>query len=314
MRILVTGGCGYVGSVLVPKLLEAGHEVTVEDLMWFGRHLESHAQLTVRKWDFRDVHILRGDLDAVIHLAAVANDPSGDLNPKLTWETNALGSMRLADAAAKAGVKQFIYASSGSVYGVSDAPKVTEETPLVPISDYNKTKAVAERCVLSYSDQMAVQVIRPATVCGFSPRMRLDVVVNQLTMEACTKGKLVVKTPNAIRPHIHIEDMTYLYCWLLEHPELTGIYNAGFENQSVGTTAEAVRVLCNIEEPIEYAAESNDPRSYRLNSDKLLKAGFKPKHTVEDAIKDIANRFATGELVDKDECHNVRHLRNLLRV
>ena len=161
---------------------------------------------------------------------------------------------------------------------------------------------------------MAVQVIRPATVCGFSPRMRLDVVVNQLTMEACTKGKLVVKTPNAIRPHVHIDDMTDLYVWLLEHPELTGIYNAGFENYAVGTTAEAVLAICGITEPIAYAAESNDPRSYRLNADKLLKAGFKPKHTVEDAIKDIAGRFANGELVDKDECHNIKTLKNLLRV
>ena len=305
MRVLVTGGCGYIGSVLVPKLLAAGHAVDVWDVMWFGVN-----QLNFDKVDIRNHPDFSAD--AVIHLAAIANDPSGDLDPKLTWEVNALATMQLADAAAKVRVKQFIYASSGSVYGVSDAPQVTEDTTLNPLSDYNKTKMVAERCVLSYADQMAVQVIRPATVCGFSQRMRLDVVVNQLTMEACTKGKLVVKTPHAIRPHIHIEDMTDLYCWLLEHPELTGIYNAGFENQSVGTTAEAVRILCNIEAPIEYA-ESNDPRSYRLNSDKLLKAGFKPKHTVEDAIRYIANRFASGELVDKDECHNVRHLKNLLR-
>lgn len=311
MRVLCTGGSGYIGSVLVPKLLDAGHEIIVVDAMWFGDHLPQHKKLNVAGFDIRYWDFLTWP-EAVVHLAAIANDPSGDLDSKLTWEVNALATMRLADAAAKAGVKQFIYASSGSVYGVSDAPQVTEETPLVPISDYNKTKAVAERCVLSYADQMAVQVIRPATVCGFSPRMRLDVVVNQLTMEACTKGELVVKTPHAIRPHIHIEDMTDLYCWLLEHPELAGIYNAGFENQSVGTTAEAVRVLCNIGAQIEYA-ESNDLRSYRLNSDKLLKAGFKPKHTVEDAIRDIANRFASGELVDKDECHNIRMMKNWLR-
>lgn len=276
--------------------------------MWFGNYLPQHKRLFVWKDDFRNW--TRLDVDAVIHLAAIANDPSGELDPRLTWETNALGTMELARTAAKCGVKQFIYASSGSVYGISDVPKVTEEVEPFPLSDYNKTKIVAERCVLSYADKMAVQIVRPATVCGWSPRMRLDVVVNQLVSEAF-KGDLVVKTPLAIRPHIHIDDMTDLYCWMLEHPKVTGIYNAGFENYSVGTVAETVRALVK-SVPLTLSTESNDPRSYRLNSDKLLKAGFKPNYTVEHAIKEVASRFQMGTLKDTDECHNVRHLKNLL--
>ena len=147
MRVLVTGGCGYVGSVLVPKLLAAGHLVRVVDLQWFGNYLVQHPCLTVEQADFRQCEV---NEDAVIHLAAIANDPHGDLDPKLTWETNALGTMQLADKAARSGVKQFIYASSGSVYGISDAPQVTEDLPLFPLSEYNKTKMVAERVVLSY--------------------------------------------------------------------------------------------------------------------------------------------------------------------
>lgn len=303
MRVLVTGGCGYIGSVLVPKLK---HDVTVVDLEWFGNHIADCAKFY--KADFRDFDV--SGFDAVIHLAAVANDPSGDLDPVLTCKINALGTQQLAEKCMRAGVKQFIYASSGSVYGVSDAPQVTEETPLHPLSAYNETKMVAERCVLSYADKMAVQILRPATVCGYSPRMRLDVVVNMLVAEAMTTGKLTIKTPNAIRPHINIEDMADLYLWMLERPHLTGIFNAGFENYSVCATAEAVRAMCDIGE-LEYSTVSNDPRSYRLNSDKLLNAGFRPKRTVADAIKDLYGRFASGELKDKDECHNIKTLKRL---
>lgn len=299
MVVLVTGGCGYTGTVLVPKLLAAGYEVIVLDTMWFGNHLLQHPYLTVVKGDIRDYGAFL--VDAIIHLAAVANDPTGDLDPKLTWEINALATMRLADHAARTGVKQFIYASSGSVYGVTDAPQVTEDLPLHPLSEYNKTKMVAERCVLSYQDQMQVKIVRPATVCGYSPRMRLDVVVNMLTMQALTKGVITVLGGNQVRPNIHIHDLTDLYVYLLDVP-LTGIYNAGFENLTVLEIAELVKqfVPCGIE-----VRPSNDARSYRMNSDKLLKV-FKPRFDVETAIMDVCAQYQAGKLKDEDRHYNLR--------
>lgn len=301
MRVLVTGGCGYVGSALLPLL--AGNEVAVADLQWFG----NATGFPCKPVDYRDLSIetLR-NFDAVIHLAAVANDPSSELDPALTWETNALGTMQLADRCAKALVKQFIYASSGSVYGVSDAPEVTEDTELNPLSAYNKTKMVAERCLLSYADRMAVQIVRPATVCGVSPRQRLDVVVNALAVQAFATGRINVEGGKQMRPHIHIQDMARLYVWLLERPHLTGIWNVGFENASVMETA---KLIASYIEAVIVERPSNDPRSYRMNSDKLLKAGFVPKHNVNAAIGDLLDAFAKGNLEDTDICHNVRWLK-----
>ena len=170
MHILVTGGCGYIGSVLVPKLLALGHRVTVLDIMWFGNFLPEHKSLTVIKKDIRSIDELSIDrMDAVVHLANVANDPCGDLDSKLTWEINALATMRLVEWTIRGGAKQFVYASSGSVYGVKEEPDVTEDLSLLPISDYNKTKMISERVLLSYKDDILVQCIRPATVCGLSP-------------------------------------------------------------------------------------------------------------------------------------------------
>lgn len=303
MRVCVTGGAGYVGSVLVPKLLAAGHHVRVLDLCWFGNYLEPHPRLKVIQADIRNLDLQIGAADALIHLAAVANDPAGDLDPKLTWEVNALATMQLADRCAHEGVSQFIYASSGSVYGVSDAPQVTETTPLVPLSDYNKTKMVAERCVLSYGRKMQVQVIRPGTVCGYSPRMRLDVVVNMLTMQALTKSVITVLGGQQMRPHICIEDMTDLYLFMLGHSEMTGIYNAGFENISVAAIA---RMAANIIGSRIVTLPSTDPRDYRMNSDKLLKAGFKPTQTVFKAILQITEKFNNGQFKDEPQWHNLK--------
>jgi nucleoside-diphosphate-sugar epimerase len=192
MKILVTGGCGYKGHVLIPKLLSQGHKVCAFDIQWFGNFLEPHKNLKVVKGDVRNIEEvpLDANVDCVIHLASIANDPCGDLNPKLTWEVSALATMQLADKAKRLGVKWFIYASSGSVYGVKEEENVTEDLILEPISEYNKTKMVAERVLLSYQDDMTVQIIRPATVCGYSPRMRLDVSVNLLTMHALSKRKI----------------------------------------------------------------------------------------------------------------------------
>jgi nucleoside-diphosphate-sugar epimerase len=212
MNVFVTGGCGYKGSVLVPKLLARGYKVQVLDTQWFGSFLPAHPNLTVTKGDVRDIDSINlHDVDTVIHLSSVANDPCGDLDPKLTWEISALATMQLADKAVRQGVKQFIYASSGSVYGIKDEDQVTEDLELKPISEYNKTKMVSERVLLSYQDEMTVQIIRPATVCGVSPRMRLDVAVNLLTMQALSKGKITVFGGNQARPNIHLDDITDLY-------------------------------------------------------------------------------------------------------
>ena len=304
MKILVTGACGYKGTVLVPKLLATGHEIVALDIMWFGNFLKPHPALTVIQGDVRDVEAIDlGNVEAIVHLSSVANDPCGDLDPKLTWEISCLATMQLADKAARVGIRQFVYASSGSVYGVKDDPQVTEDLELKPISEYNKTKMVAERVLLSYQDKMAVQIIRPATVCGYSPRMRLDVSVNMLTMQALTREHITVFGGNQTRPNIHIDDITDVYLFMLDHPEHRGIYNAGFENISIMDIAERV---------VEHApakitvSESNDPRSYRVNSDKLLATGFRPKKTVDDAIKDLVHRYRTGELKDDDRFHNLK--------
>jgi nucleoside-diphosphate-sugar epimerase len=304
MRILVTGACGYKGTVLVPKLLKAGHDVVAIDTMWFGNYLESHKNLSVMKVDVRNVEQIGLDgIDAIIHLSSIANDPCGDLDPKLTWEVSALATMQLADKAVRKGVRKFIFASSGSVYGVKEEAQVTEDLELKPISEYNKTKMVSERVLLSYKDDMTVQIVRPATVCGYSPRMRLDVSVNMLTMQALTKGKITVFGGNQTRPNIHIDDITDIYLFLLDHPEVKGVYNAGFENISILDIAKQVTRHVPAEIVV---TESNDPRSYRVNSDKLLATGYRPKKSVEDAIRDIIQKFRSGVLKDEERYYNLK--------
>ena len=304
MRVLVTGACGYKGTVLVPKLLAQGHEVVAFDIMWFGNFLEPHPALEVVRGDVRNIDEIDLDgVDAIVHLSSVANDPCGDLDPKLTWEISALATMQLADKAVRKGIRRFVYASSGSVYGIKDEPQVTEDLELKPISEYNKTKMVAERVLLSYADDMVVQIIRPATVCGYSPRMRLDVSVNMLTMQALTRRKITVFGGEQTRPNIHIDDITDLYVFMLEHPQHTGVYNAGFENISIMDIAR--RVAACVETEI-VVTESNDPRSYRVNSDKLLATGFRPKKTVDDAVSEIIQKYKNGALRDEERFHNLK--------
>ncbi len=304
MRVLVTGACGYKGSVLVPKLIARGHDVVAFDIQWFGNFLPEHPALTVVRGDVRDADAVPLDgIEAIIHLSSVANDPCGDLDPKLTWEISCLATMQLADQAMRRGIRRFIYASSGSVYGVKEEPEVREDLPLLPISEYNKTKMCAERILLSYRDEMVVQIVRPATVCGFSPRMRLDVSVNMLTMQALTRGVITVFGGAQVRPNIHIQDIAELYVFLLDHPEHVGIYNAGFENISILEIARMVTE--HVDARIE-VTPSNDPRSYRINSDRLLATGFRPTHSVQDAIKELIGMYRQGALRDEDHFHNLR--------
>lgn len=304
MRLFVTGACGYKGTVLVPKLIEKGHEVVAFDTQWFGNNLRPHPELTVIKGDVRNPgeYDLTG-IDGVIHLSSIANDPAGDLDPKLTWEVSCLATMRLADKAVRQGVKQFIFASSGSVYGVKAEEQVTEDLDLLPISEYNKTKMCAERILLSYKDDMVVQIVRPATVCGFSPTMRNDVSVNMLTMLALKNGKITVFGGDQTRPNIHMDDITDLYIFLLDHPDHAGIYNAGFENITILQIAEMVAKHVDAEIIV---TPSNDPRSYRVNSDRLLATGFRPKKTVEDAIKELVGLYRQGVWKDEPSFHRMK--------
>jgi nucleoside-diphosphate-sugar epimerase len=304
MNVFVTGGCGYKGTVLVPKLLERGYKVQVLDAQWFGNFLPTHPNLTVTKGDVRDIESINlQGVDTVIHLSSVANDPCGDLDPKLTWEISALATMQLADKAVRQSVKQFIFASSGSVYGIKSEDQVTEDLELKPISEYNKTKMVSERVLLSYQDDMIVQVIRPATVCGLSHRMRLDVAVNLLTMQALKKGKITVFGGRQARPNIHIEDITDVYLHFMDYPTHTGVFNAGFENITILDIANLITKHIPVEIIV---TESNDPRSYRINSDKLLATGFKPKKTVEHAVQEIIESYRSGVLEDEDHFYNLK--------
>ena len=310
MKILVTGACGYKGTVLVPKLLTAGHEVVAFDIMWFGNHLAPHPKLRVVEGDVRDIGSVPLDgVDGVIHLSSVANDPCSDLDPKLTWEISCLATMQLADKAVRVGIPHFIYASSGSVYGLKDEPQVTEDLELVPLSEYNKTKMVGERVLLSYADRMAVQIVRPATVCGLSPRMRLDVAVNLLTMQALAKGEITVLGGDQTRPNIHIDDITDLYLFLLDRPQVTGVFNAGFENLSI---LEIANLVAGVSGAKIVVKPSNDPRSYRVNSDKILATGFHPKKSVKMAIDEIGEAFRAGHLKDEDRFYNLKWMQQTL--
>ena len=294
MNILVTGGCGYVGSVLTPKLLERGHNVTVYDIMWFGNFLQAHKHLRIVQGDIRNTAAVpMAGIDAIIHLANIANDPCGDLNAKLSWEVNTLATMGLAESAIAHGVKQFIFSSSGSVYGVKDEPQVTEELSPVPISDYNKTKMISERVLLSYKDKIIVQIVRPATVCGYSPRMRLDLSVNMLTVQALANGRITVFGGDQTRPNIHIQDITDVFIHFLNLGEkATGIYNAGFANISILDIAKMAAEFIPSEIIV---TESNDPVPTASMPINYSVTGFRPRFKVGDAIQEIIEAFNHGQ-------------------
>ena len=306
--ILVTGGCGYMGAILIPKLLSQGYKVKVIDTQWFGSFLIDHPHLSIIKADirnFEDKYL--ENVKTIIHLANVANDPAVELNPTMSWEINVLASQQIADSAIRSGVKEIIYASSGSVYGIKNEEKVTEDLTLVPISTYNKTKMVAERVFLSYKDKLRVFCIRPATVCGLSPRMRLDVAVNLLTFQALKFNEITVLGGNQVRPNIHIDDITDLYLHLMDMRNLeSDCFNAGFENISILDIAKKIQTKTNCSITVK---ESNDPRSYRQDSSKILLTGFKPKKNVDIAIEEIINAYKSGKLIDSPSSYTVKWMK-----
>ena len=313
-KILVTGGCGYVGTLLVPALIENGFHVTVVDTQWFGNHLVPNENLHVILKDIRNLELHEvAEFEKVIHLGNIANDPAVDLNPLLSWEVNVLATMQLLDKVARVGkTNQFIYASSGSVYGLKDEAEVIEDLSLVPISAYNKTKMIAERVTKSYaSNNLKVHNIRPATVCGLSPRMRLDVAVNALTYQALDTGTIKVFGGNQIRPNIHIDDMVAVYIHFLNFCQEieSGEYNAGFENISILQIAQMIGEI--IPSAID-KVQTNDPRSYRQNSNKLLATGFTPKKTVRDAIKDMKVSYEQGFLRSDENMYTIKTMQRVL--
>tara|TARA_A100001388_G_scaffold38090_1_gene24080 strand:+ start:156 stop:1097 length:942 start_codon:yes stop_codon:yes gene_type:complete len=309
LKILITGGCGYKGSVIIPLLLKNGHKILNIDTQWFGNNLPSHKNLTNIKCDIRNInHDLFRGINTVIHLANIANDPAVDLNPTLSWEVNVLSSKLIADNAIKAGVNQIIYASSGSVYGIKEEEHVTEDLDLVPISVYNKTKMIAERVFISYADKLKIHCIRPATVCGLSPRMRLDVSVNLLTFQALKNKKITVFGGSQTRPNIHIKDMAKVYLHFLENDNIpSGFYNAGFENISILDIAKLIqsKIDCEIE-----IKDSKDPRSYRLDSTKLIKTGFSQENSIENAINELIVEYEKGSLKDREEFYTVKWMKS----
>ena len=309
-KILVTSGNGYKGSVLIPRLLNKGHHVTSIDINWFGSHLIPHPNLKQKVTDIRNLKFDDfKDIDIVIHLANIANDPSVELNPLLSWEVNVLTSQRIAYFAYKNGVKSLIYASSGSVYGLSDKEKVTEEEELVPISEYNKTKMIAERVFLSYQEDMDIYCIRPATVCGVSPRMRLDISVNILTYSALKNKVIKVFGGHQIRPNIHIDDICSVYEFFIDNKKKSGCYNAGFENMSILDIAKLVKK--KLPDSTILIEESNDPRSYRQCSDLLLNLGFQPSKNVETAIEEIIEAYKNNNLYTGEKSNSVKTLRDM---
>ncbi len=324
-KVLVTGGAGYVGCVLVPKLLAHGYQVVVYDSMLFGSDgLPSHENLEVIAADIRDTTTFANSLDgvdSVIHLACISNDPSFELDSALSKSINYDCFEPMVQACVSADVKRFTYASTSSVYGVSDAPEVTEDHPLVPLTDYNKFKGMCEPILARYqSPEFTTVTIRPATVCGYSPRLRLDLTVNILTNLAVNNRQITVFGGAQKRPNIHIDDISELYIELLELPaeRIAGeIFNAGYENHTVAEIAQMVKNIVerDIPElaPIEIVTtESNDPRSYHISSRKIAeRLGYKPKRTIEDAVQDLCRAFNEGKIPDSfdDRYFNVKTLK-----
>jgi nucleoside-diphosphate-sugar epimerase len=329
--VVVTGGAGYVGSVLVPQLLAAGHKVRVIDLYWFGEHtldaVKDHPGLEQIKGDIRDQELLKraaDGADVMLHLACVANDPCFELNSELSKSINFDAFEPLVKISKASGIGRFIYASTCSVYGISDAPEVTEEHPLVPVTDYNKFKGLCEPILLAeQSPGFDGVVIRPATVCGYSPRQRLDLTVNILTNNAVNKGQITVFGGEQTRPNIHIQDIVDLYTELVDIPadKIAGeTFNAGYQNRSVAEIAQIVREIVSAEVPGRQDLEvvttpSDDTRSYRISSEKIKRQlGYEPQHTIEEAVRDLIAAFSAGKLpnpMDDVHYYNVKTMQAL---
>ena len=327
-RVLVTGGGGYVGGILVPRLIDEGYTVTVYDTFYFGRTgLPDHPALEIVEGDIRDTAKLAAAMrgkDAVLHLACISNDPSFELDEGLSKTINYDCFESIVVSAKAAGVKRFVYCSSSSVYGVSEHPDVTEDHPLVPLTLYNKFKGMCEPILFKHmTSSFTCVTIRPATVCGYSPRMRLDLSVNILTAHAVNNRRITVFGGEQLRPNLHIKDMAEAYLLMLRAPaeKIQGeIFNIGYQNHSIAEIAEMVKSVVDREfpagQPIDIVrTPSDDKRSYHINSDKIRRVlGFVPKHSIEDAVCDLCVAFRDGKLpnaMTDANYYNVRTMKSL---
>jgi nucleoside-diphosphate-sugar epimerase len=321
-KIFITGGAGYVGAVLVPRLLKEKYVITVLDLMIYGEDvLSDHPNLNAVKGDIRDQDLLKELLpghDAVIHLACISNDPSFELNPDLGKSINLDSFRPLVEISKHVGVERFIYASSSSVYGIKEEPNVHEEMTLEPLTDYSRYKADCEKILIeNQTDDFSIVTIRPATVCGYSPRQRLDVVVNILTNLAYHKREISVFGGGQLRPNIHISDMVEAYVLLLNAPngKIAGkVFNVGSENQPVLHLAETVQSVVG-EDVKLVTSSSSDNRSYHISSEKIKQElGFEATFTIRQAVKDLCTAFEKGLLQDslQNEMYfNIKRMQNI---
>jgi nucleoside-diphosphate-sugar epimerase len=292
-------------------LAEKGHDITVVDTLWFGNNFKKNKKVKLIKKDIRNIeNVSLNGFDTVIHLANIANDPSAQIDPNISWEINVLASYQLLEKAKNSGVKKFIYASSGSVYGVKKEKRVTEHLSLVPISTYNKTKLIFEKILMSYNDKkFKIYCIRPGTVCGVSPRIRWDLSVNLLTLSAIKSNIIKVFGGRQFRPHIHIKDMVRVYEHFLNKNLKTGIYNASFECFTIKKLAKFIQKKTKAK--IVYY-KSDDIRSYRLNANKLIRSGFVPKFSIKDAINEIIELNSNKKLTVSINNYNLKKMQKLI--
>lgn len=323
--VFVTGAGGYVGSLLIPALLDEGYTVRAHDIFWYGKDVfdavKGNPALTIIEGDLRDAALLEKTIpgsDAVIHLACISNDPSYELDPDLAKSINYDAFLPLVDISKAAGVKRFIYASSSSVYGIKEGVEVTEDLPLEPLTDYSKYKAMCEEYLNgAASDTFTATTIRPSTVCGWAPRLRLDLTVNILTNHAINNGKITVFGGQQKRPNLHIKDMVDVYLFMLKQDAAKiqkKIYNVGYENFKVMEIAEKVKKTLATDVEI-VVTPTNDNRSYHVNSDKIKnELGFVPKHTIEEAVLDLKDAFEKGLIPDSmtdDAYFNIKRMQSL---
>jgi nucleoside-diphosphate-sugar epimerase len=308
-KILITGGGGYVGSLLVQELLKKNYKITVVDTFWFGNYLPKNKNLKILK---KNILNLRNSdfkrIDCVIHLASIANDNAADIDQKFAWETSCLGTKIICDLAKNNNIKKFIYASSGSVYGVKKEKQVTENLSCEPVSVYNKSKMVAERIVLSYKEDFQTIIVRPSTLYGYSSRMRLDLTINILCYHAYKFNKVTIFGGKQWRPYLHIKDMVNFYLHCLKRKKMRGTYNISQGNLTLDQTAEKIKLFmpkCKIAH-----TKSNDIRSYRLNSDRAIKSGFRFVTNINDEIQNLLKLLKDKKIKSRPNNYSINWLKN----